>query len=62
MPSLMQHIRRALGLPEHEPLPMSDEQRRANVRLERIAQRQKAIDIQREVLRADRRDEQRGLR
>jgi len=60
--SLMNAIRHALGFAEPEP-SSSDEHKDVEDRLkrisERIAQRQRAIDIQVEVLRADRADAKR---
>ena len=67
MSGLMDAIRHALGLKASEPPPMSDEQsaladrlaaiqRRQDAIHSRLKQRQDAIDIQNEVLRADRAD------
>ena len=57
MPSLMDHIRQALGLRPPMPLTMTSEQAqvadRQRVVAERLGQRQRAIDLQIEVLRAD---------
>lgn len=52
-------IRDALGLGPSEPPRMNDEQVIVAERLRRIEQRQRAIDIQIEVLQADRRDDKR---
>ena len=52
----MERIRLALGFKLPEPPPLSEEQERVQSRLDRIAQRQKSIDVQVEVLRADTHD------
>jgi len=54
--NLMEAIRHALGLKASEPPPLSDEQSRVAERLRRIKRRQESIDLQVEVLRADRAD------
>ena len=59
---LMNALRHALGL-DREAESTSDEQREVEAKLERIGkrieQRQKALDIQSQVLAADRRDARR---
>lgn len=60
MPSLMETIRHALGLKPPTPPTMTKEQSAVAERQRRIRQRQTAIDLQVEVLRADRADERRG--
>lgn len=56
MSALMDHIRRALGLPPPEPPQMTVEQSRVNDRLRRIELRQKAIDVGVDVYRVERRE------
>lgn len=56
MASLMARIRQALGMRPATPPQMTDEQERVAARLDRIAMRQRSIDIQVDVLRADTRD------
>lgn len=56
MADLMEAIRHMLGLKASEPPPMSDEQTRVAERLRRIKRRQESIDLQVEILRADRAD------
>lgn len=51
----MEHVRKFLGMHADAP-PMSDAQQAVADRQKRIAERQRAIDIQVEVLAADRRD------
>jgi hypothetical protein len=55
---LMDRIRHALGFAASEP-SMNSEQEAVAERLRRIERRQKAIDIQVDVLRADRADARR---
>lgn len=59
MARLMDAVRHALGLRLPEPPAMTDEQSRVAERLRRIALRQRAIDIQVDVLRADTSDARR---
>lgn len=58
MPDVSAMIRRFFGR-DTSPPEMNPEQARIAERLRRIGQRQKAIDIQVEVLRADTADERR---
>jgi len=53
---LMERVRLFLGLRASEPPSMNAEQERLAERLDRIARRQKSIDVQVEVLRADTHD------
>ena len=59
MSSLMERVRHLLGFDAGEPQSMNAEQERVAARLNRIARRQKAIDIQVDVLRADTHDARR---
>jgi hypothetical protein len=56
--SLMDRVRQLLGFAPDEP-SMNAEQERVAARLDRIARRQRAIDIQVDVLRADTHDARR---
>jgi hypothetical protein len=53
---LMETIRHALGMTPSAPPSMNDEQSAVAERLRRIALRQKAVDIQVDVIRADTHD------
>lgn len=59
MSDLMTALRHTLGLAPRAQPTMSDEQARVAARLNRIAIRQKLIDIQADVLAADTRDARR---
>jgi hypothetical protein len=58
----MAALRHMLGLTPPAPHPMTDEQELVAERLDRIAKRQRAIDIQVDVLQADRADLRRSPR